>query len=146
MSTGHTTGQSAPEYTEFHPRWYRKRVSTWWWLGSWRYLKFIAREISSVAVAWAVAVIIVQIYAVSAGQVAYQHFTDLMSHPLAIAVNLIAFAFLLVHTITWFNLAPKATPVRMAGRRVPDIMISGPNYVAWAVVSAFIAWMLVGNV
>ena len=25
-------------YTEYHPRWYRRRVSTWWWLARWSYL------------------------------------------------------------------------------------------------------------
>ena len=41
-------------YTEFHPRWYRKHTSTYWWMGSWRYVLFISRELSSVAVAWSV--------------------------------------------------------------------------------------------
>src|SRR5438132_766531 len=44
-------------YTEYHPRWYRTRVSTWWWLARWPYLKFILREISSVFVAWFVVVV-----------------------------------------------------------------------------------------
>jgi len=34
-----------------HPRWYRKRVSTYWWLQRWEYLRFVLREISSVFVA-----------------------------------------------------------------------------------------------
>ena len=33
-------------YTEFHPRWYRKRVSTYWWLRSGAYLAFILRELN----------------------------------------------------------------------------------------------------
>jgi len=36
--------------TEFHPRWYRAPVSTYWWMGSWRYSLFILRELTSVAV------------------------------------------------------------------------------------------------
>jgi fumarate reductase subunit C len=50
--------------------------------------------------------------------------------------------FLIFHTITWFNLAPSATPVRVAGKRLPDIMISGPAYVAWIVISAVICWLV----
>ena len=42
----------APHYTEYHPRWYRPRVSTYWWLGRWPYLRFILRELSSLAVAF----------------------------------------------------------------------------------------------
>jgi fumarate reductase subunit C len=32
--------------------------------------------------------------------------------------------------------------IRMGGKRVPGALISGPNYVAWVVVSAAIAWLL----
>jgi fumarate reductase subunit C len=38
-------------YTEYPPKGYRVRMSTYWWLGRWPYLKFILREISSVFVA-----------------------------------------------------------------------------------------------
>ena len=42
---------TTPAYTEFHPRWYRPKITTYWWLGRWPYVKFILRELSSVAVA-----------------------------------------------------------------------------------------------
>src|SRR5712692_8523102 len=35
---------STPAYTLNHPRWYRKRVSTYWWLQRWEYLRFVLRE------------------------------------------------------------------------------------------------------
>ena len=40
------------------------------------------------------------------------------------------------HAVTWFNLAPKAMAIRVGGKRLPDLMIAAPNYVAWVVVSA----------
>ena len=128
----------SPAYTEFHPRWYRPPVSTYWWLGKWAYVKFILRELSSVAVAWTVALALVQILALIRGQSAYVRFEQRMSSPWMIAINIIAFAFLLLHTITWFNLAPKAMAVRVAGRRVPGVLISGPQYLAWIAISAII--------
>ena len=42
--------------TEYLPKSYRARLSTYWWLTSWAYLKFILREGSAVFVAWAVIV------------------------------------------------------------------------------------------
>ena len=65
---------SASSYTPWHPRWYRPRVSTWWWLGSWPYLKFILRELSSIAVGLAVAMTLVQIAALHRGPGAYERF------------------------------------------------------------------------
>jgi fumarate reductase subunit C len=132
--------KSPPQYTEFHPRWYRPKVSVYWWLGEWHYLKFILRELSSVFVAIFVIETLMLINALRNGRDAYAQFLLTMRNPLLIALNVISLFFLVFHTITWFNLAPSATPVRLGGKRLPDIMISAPAYVAWAVISAIICW------
>lgn len=134
--------ERTPPYTEFHPRWYRERVSTYWWMGSWRYLKFILRELSSVAVAWSVGMTLFLLGALLRGPEAYASFLQRMTHPVMIVLNLIAFAFVLMHTITWFNLAPRAMAVRVGGKRVPEILVAAPNYVLWIVVSAVVGWFI----
>jgi fumarate reductase subunit C len=128
--------------TEFHPRWYREPVSTYWWIGSWRYSLFILRELTSVAVAWSVVVILLLLRALLNGSEAYARFMYRMQSPLVIALNAIAFCFLLLHTITWFNLAPRAMPVRVGGKRVPEILVAAPNYGLWVIASAVIAWFV----
>lgn len=135
---------SAPAHspTQFHPRWYRERVSTYWWMGSWRYLKFILRELSCVAVAWSVGMTLFLLRALLRGPDAYAHFMHRMQAPGMIGLNLIAFTFLLLHTVTWFNLAPRAIPVRFGGRRVPEFMVAAPNYVAWVVASVVVGWFI----
>lgn len=133
---------NAPAYTEYHPRWYRKRVSVYWWLGHWHYLKFILREISSVFVAIFVAITLLQLRALQHGPDAYARFQAWLSTPFAIALNLISLFFVLFHAITWFNLAPHAVAVRVRGKRLPKIAISGPSYITWAIVSAFVAWIV----
>jgi len=132
-------------YTEYHPRWYRTRVSTYWWLVSWPYLRFIFRELSSVFVAWFVVMVMLQIRALSHGPAAYKEFQEWLRTPILIALNAISFFFVLFHAITWFNLAPKAMAVRFRGKRVPDLMILAPNYAAWLIVSAVVAWLLLGG-
>jgi fumarate reductase subunit C len=129
--------------TEFHPRWYRERVSTWWWLGEWHYLKFILRELSSLSVAWFVALTLLQLRALSRGPEVYARFANRLQSPLMIVLNLIAFCFVLFHAITWFNLAPRAMPVRVRGKRVPEFLVAAPNYALWIVVSGFVGWLLV---
>lgn len=131
-----------PIYTQYHPRWYRQRISTWWWMRDWRYLKFIGRELSCLGVAWVVALLLMLLYCVSQGAASYAEFLDLMKSPVMIAVNLIAMCFTLFHTITWFNLAPSAMAVRMGGKRLPDLAIAAPNYLGWVVVSALVWWFL----
>ncbi len=68
------TTKTATGYTEFHPRWYRERVSVYWWLGQWQYLKFILRELSSVPVAIFVVITLFQLRALISGPAAYARF------------------------------------------------------------------------
>ena len=129
--------------TEFHPRWYRVRVSTWWWLREWHYLKFILRELSSLSVAWFIGLTLFELRALLHGPETYARFTAHMQSPVMIALNAIAFCFVMFHAITWFNLAPRAMPVRMKGKRVPEFLVAAPSYVLWVMVSAFVGWLLV---
>src|SRR5438876_9627191 len=130
-------------YTEYHPRWYRTHVSTWWWLARWPYLKFILREISSVFVAWFVVVLLLQIRALSHGPDAYARFEHWLQNPGIVLLNLIALFFVVFHAITWFNLTPRAMVVRLRGKRVPDRWIVSANYAAWAAGSLVVGWFLV---
>lgn len=131
-------------YTQHHPRWLRPHVSTFWWLGRWPYLKFILRELSSVFVAWFVVFFLLLVAAVGRGDAAYQRFLEWAGHPVVVAVNVIGLAFVVFHAVTWFNLAPQAMAVRFRGRRVGKLWIAAPNYLAWVVASAVVAWLFVG--
>jgi len=134
--------RETPAYTEFHPRWYRERVSTYWWLWKWSYLKFVLREISSVFVAWFIVVTLVLIAGLSWGPEAYAEWQAWMRLPAVIAVNVVSFFFVLVHALTWFNLAPRAIVMRVGGKRLPDAAVAGANYAAWAIASAILAWLV----
>ena len=134
-----------PLYTEYHPRWYRTHMSTVWWLGRWTYVAFILRELSSVFVAWIVLFTLFLIHAVSRGEGAYQEFLAWSRGPVVLALNVVALFFVCFHAITWFNLAPQAMVVRLRGQRVPGTWIAASNYVAWAVASALVAWLILGG-
>lgn len=129
-------------YTPYHPRWYRRRVSVWWWLKSRSYTLFVLRELTSVFVAYFSVVALWKLRALAASPEAYDQFLTRMKSPVFIALNGVAFLFVLFHSITWFNLAPKAMVVRLGGKRVPDWMIQATNYLAWVIVSAVAVWVL----
>lgn len=130
----------AAAYIEYHPKWYRYRLSTWWWLGRWAFLRFILRELSSVFVAWFVVVTLAQIFALSKGAEAYARFQTWLTTPVILTLNVVALLFIVFHAVTWFNLAPKALVVHWRGRPVPGRWIAAGNYAAWLVVSAVVAW------
>jgi fumarate reductase subunit C len=136
---------SAPGYTLNHPRWYRTRVSTYWWLKQWVYLKFVLRESTSVFVAFFVVTTLMQLRALSHGPQAYENFQKWLQNPFVIALNVVSFLFVVYHSVTWLSLAPRAMAVRIRGKRVPDLLITGTNYAAWLVISAVVAWFLLGG-
>ena len=132
-------------YTEFRPKWYRPRLSTYWWLSQRAYTKFILRELSSVFVAYFIVITLVQVRALTLGASSYAGMQDWLQNPFVLLLNSVGFLFLLLHTITWFNLTPRAIVLRLGGRRVPDILIIAPNYVAWLVISGVLGWIIVGD-
>ena len=129
-------------YTPYHPKWYRRRVSVWWWLESRSYTGFVLREISSVAVAFFAVVLIAQLRALARGPGAWTQLQVRLASPPVVVLSLLALAFVLFHAVTWFNLAPTAMVVRVRGKRVPDAVISGSNYAAWIILSAAVAYVL----
>jgi fumarate reductase subunit C len=59
--------------------------------------------------------------------------------PVIVGMSVIGLFFLVFHTITWFNLTPRALPLRVRGKRVPEWLVAAPNYTAWIVVSGLVA-------
>jgi len=130
------------KYTSDRSMRYVKRVPIFWWIRKWNYTKFILRELSSVAVAAYAVVLILLVQAVRAGPAEYQKFIEAFQSPVSVGLHIVALAFVLLHSVTWFNLAPKALVIRVRNTVVPPMFIVGMNYAAWIVVSAVVAWIL----
>ena len=130
-----------PHYTPYHPRWYRRRMSVWWWLKKRAYAKFVVRELTSVFVAFFAMLYLWQLQAVARGPDAYAQFMARLKTPPFLILDAVALLFVLFHTITWFNLTPTAIVVRVKGKRVPDWIVAGSNYVVWVLLSGVVAWI-----
>ena len=68
------TGRSS--YRLYHPKWYRTKVSTYWWTKQWSHFRFILRELTSLGVAYIVILILCFVYSLSEGVVALAHFEE----------------------------------------------------------------------
>jgi fumarate reductase subunit C len=79
---------------------------------------------------------------VARGPEAYARFLSRLGTPLFVFLHVVVFLFVLFHSITWFNLAPKAMVVRVKGQRVPDAVVIALNYGAWLVLSGAVAFVL----
>ena len=130
------------EYGGFSARWYKPRISRLWWLGRRSYILFVIRELSSIFVAWFVVFLLLLVRAVSQGDHEYQRFLEIAATPWMLALNVITLFFVVFHTVTWFNAAPRAIVVRLRGRRVPAGFILILHYAAWVLVTGITAWVV----
>jgi len=123
-------------------RTFRQPVDRYWWAKRRSYLLFMLREISCVFVAWFVVYLLLLVRAVGDGSDSYVRFLDWSANPLVVSLNVVALIFLLLHTVTWLNLAPRAIVPHIRGRRVPARAVLAGHYAAWFVVSAAVAWVV----
>ena len=131
------------DFSSYRPKRYSTRVPIFWWVKKWSFTRFILRELSAVFVGAYAIVLLLIVRAVGQGPEAYAQIMELFRHPASIVIHGVALAFLLLHTVTWFALAPKAMVVKLGKRRVPPALIVATNYAAWIVVSAFLAWIVI---
>jgi fumarate reductase subunit C len=121
---------------------YRPKMGVWWWTKKRTYFLFVMRELSSIFVAWLVLYLVLLIRAVVDSEAAYDDFLDWAASPVLVVVNIVAFAFIVLHTVTWFLLTPQAIVLNVGGRRVPGPAIIAAQYAGLGVVSAFIFWLV----
>lgn len=123
-------------------RTYKKKMPILWWTKRLSHIHFITRELTSLAVAYVAVVLLFLLRALSNGPEAYAAFLETLQSPAFIILNIIAFLALIFHSVTWFNLAPKAMVVKAGKNPVPGVLISAVNYAGWILISVAIAWLL----
>lgn len=140
VSNNHKARSSG--YTRYQVNLFRTRMPIFWWVHKFVHVRFITRELTSVAVALYSVVLLLYLRALAQGPEAYERFLSLLQTPVSITLHAIALLFVLFHSFTWLSLAPKALAVKLGGKRLSDAAIVIGNYFGWAVCSAFVAWIV----
>jgi fumarate reductase subunit C len=134
-----------PRYTPYHPRWHRRRIPIFWWLGKLNYVRFITRELTSLMVGYSAVLLVAQAWFLAQGPEAYEAFRAWLVRPWVIGLHAFVLLGLVYHTVTWLNLAPKALVFRIGKWRVPDGAVVLAHYGAWAALSALVLLLLAGG-
>ena len=118
------------------------REETWRWIFRHpRYLRYMAREFSCLFIgAWTL-LLVWGLKRLAEGPAAWNAFLEWLRSPASIAFHLLALGFAAYHSITWFRLTPKALPVQLGEAFVPDGVISGAHYAAWAALSLAVLYL-----
>lgn len=102
------------------------------------------RELTSIFVAGYCIFLLVLVYKLTQGANAYSSLMAALKSPGSVTLHLISLAFVLYHTITWFNLTPKILVLYRGEERIPQGLIAGTFYAGWVVVSVIVAWLVLG--
>jgi fumarate reductase subunit C len=106
-----------------------------WILRHPRYQRYMAREFTCLFIgAWTL-LMVWGLKQLSEGPLAWAAFLEWLRSPASITFHAIALVFAAYHSYTWFNLTPKALPLQIGDEFVPEAVISGAHFAAWALLS-----------
>ncbi|MGH8648298.1 MAG: fumarate reductase subunit C [Burkholderiales bacterium] len=102
-----------------------------WWRRNPYYVRYMIRESSSVFLAIYALILLVGLLRLSQGQAAYDAWREAMVSPGSIAFHCLALLTVGYHAYTWWKVAPKTAPdLRIAGRPLPELVITGGGWLA----------------
>jgi fumarate reductase subunit C len=99
------------------------------------------REITCVFVGAYTLLLLLGVYRLAQGEASYNAFLQALQSPFSIAFHIAALVFSVYHSITWFNLTPRAMPVQVGGSFLPDAVIAGAHYCGWIVLSLVVLFL-----
>lgn len=109
-----------------------------WFFGHPRYMRYMTREITCVFIGAYTLLLLLGLQRLSQGEAAYEAFLQMLREPAVVAFQVAALALAVYHTVTWFNVTPKALPLQVGEGFVPSAVIAGAHYVGWALLSAVV--------
>jgi fumarate reductase subunit C len=101
-----------------------------------RYVRYMVREFSCLFIAGWTVLMVWGLKQLAEGPAAWAAFLELLRTPASIVFQVATLAFAAYHSITWFNLTPKALPLQVGESFVPGWVIAGAHFAGWAIVSA----------
>jgi fumarate reductase subunit C len=120
---------------------FERPITSEWIFRHPRYVRYMAREFSCLFIGGWTLLMVWGLKALSEGPAAWAAFLELLGSPASILFHLLTLAFAAYHSVTWFNLTPKAMPLQLGEEFTPDWVISGAHFAAWAVVSAGLLYL-----
>ncbi len=120
------------------PGLYYPKLPATWWLKRPGYVRFMLREITSVFIAIFLVVLLVQIRRAGQGPEAWAALLGTLASPGWIVFHVVALAFAIYHSITWFQATGVVQVVRLGERTLPAALVVGGAFAGWIVASAVI--------
>lgn len=116
-------------------------IPSGWWKSLPFYRFYMLREGTSVPTVWFSIVLIYGLSALKHGPESWAAFVGFLQNPVVIILNLLTLAAALLHTKTWFELAPKAATVIVKGEKLGPQPVIRALWAVTALVSVAILFI-----
>ena len=114
---------------------YHRPVTADWWRKTNFYRFYMLREGTALPALLFSIELIFGLYALKRGPESWAVFVGFLQHPILLLLNLIALAAALLHSKTWFELAPKASIIIIGDKKLPSGPIVKGLWVAMVLIS-----------
>lgn len=121
-----------------HPPMLHRKHSNLWWTKKGNYVFYVLREVSALFVAGAALSTVALVAAVQDG--GYPAVLDRLAGPGMVLLSVVALAFALLHSVTFFVAAGKAIVPRVGTVRVAPRVVVGAHVLAFVLGSAVVGW------
>jgi len=112
---------------------------TTWYMRNGRYRRYMLREVTCLLVGFYCFLTIWGLAALAGGAQQWTAFLESQQNTLMVVFHAAALIFYLFYmTFDWFKLAPKAMPVQLGDKKLPDQVIVIGHYIAWVLVSGVV--------
>ena len=111
-----------------------------WWLRNLKYFLFMMRELSSVFIAAFLILFLYELSLLSKGSATHETFQLSLRSLGFIVFYVVALAFALYHTITWFGVMGRIQIVRLGNLKVPPALVTAGAFGGWIAVSVLIGY------
>lgn len=119
----------------------REVPPTSWYFRMPRYMRYMAREVTSIFIGIYTAILLCGLANLAAGEQQWNAFVVTLQTPLSIVFHSLALAFALYNSFTWFNVAPKALPLQFGEDMAPDSVVRNAHYAIWIVLSLVVLFL-----
>lgn len=120
---------------------YLREITSEWIFRHPRYLRYMVREFSCLFIGGWTLMLVWGLKQLADGPAAWAAFLECLKSPASIVFHAVALGFAIYHSVTWFNLTPKALPLQRGEEFVPDGVIAGAHFAGWAVVSLAVLYL-----
>jgi fumarate reductase subunit C len=114
---------------------YRPVLPGNWWLQTASYRQYMLRELTSAPIGVFAALLTVGLIRLGQGPEAWDGFRQALATPGGVVLLVVILAATVIHSLSWFSLAPSTMPVYIGARRLAGAWIAGAHYLLWAAIS-----------